>query len=40
MIQIAVVEDNKEQAATLESYIRAYAAEYLSLINISEPTRR
>ena len=35
MIQIAVVEDNKEQAATLESYIRAYAAEYKITVSVS-----
>ena len=39
MLKIAVVEDQQEVRDELCRFIRQYAAENLSLIHISEPTR-
>lgn len=35
MIEIAIIEDNKEQAALLESHIRKYAAEHKTAVSVS-----
>ncbi len=35
MIKIAIVEDNKEQAALLESHIRKYATEHTTAVSVS-----
>ena len=35
MIGIAIVEDNREQAASLETYIKTYAAEHRLAVSVS-----